>query len=228
MTNATRFAAVNLSRDAKNINPAVVDALAADDKPRSDFLRACLLKLGLHVSSQEQALPSLSPIHLSSMNTGGVQRVLAALKQENAITVEDDTEYIKGGVDTFILQRLSDAWSMSTITKAITNMVKDPHAKQVEDADPDKIIDYEKVIKKIVAHEEQPPTAQDTPYFNHDAYFLALEAYTSSDRRAMYANLHVGKYLMYGQVVTSTSTLLEKFVSPRPISSRCKERLTVM
>jgi len=161
------------------------------------------------------------------MNTGGVQRILTALKQENAITVEDDTEYIKGGVDTFSLQRVSDVWSMSTITKAITDTVKSPPPEQVEDDDPDKIIDYEKVIKKIMAHEGQPPTAQDTPYFNHDAYFPALEAYIASDRRAVYANLHVGKYLMYGQVVTSTSTLLEKFVLPRPTRPKYTKRLTV-
>jgi len=160
------------------------------------------------------------------MNTGSVQRVLAALKQENAITVEDDTEYIKGGVDTFSLQRVSDAWSMSTITRAITDTVKTPPTEQVKDDDPDKIIDYEKVIKKILAHEGQPPTAQDTPYFNHDAYFSALEAYINSDRRAHYANLHVGKYLMYGQVVTSTSTLLEKSVLLRPRPEYVK-RLTV-
>ena len=116
---------------------------------------------------------------------------------------------------------------MSNITKAITDTVKSPQAEQVEADDPDKIIDYEKVIKKIMAHEGQPPTAQDTPYFNHDAYFPALEAYIASDRRAVYANLHVGKYLMYGQVVTSTSTLLEKFVLPRPTRPKYTKRLTV-
>jgi biotin--protein ligase len=154
------------------------------------------------------------------MKSGGVQQILAAMKQENAITVDNDTEYIKGPVDTFSLQRVSDAWSMSTITRAITDTVKNAPAEKVEGDDPDKIIDYEKVIKKIMAHEGQPPTAQDTPYFNHDAYFPALEAYISSDRRAMYANLHVGKYLMYGQVVTSTSTLLEKYVSSHPTKLR--------
>jgi len=197
------------------MNPAVVDALTADDKSRSDFLRACLLKMGLHVSPQEQALPSLSPIHFSSVEPNAIRKVLVELQKENAITKEGDEEVIKGPVDTFALQRVSDVWSMSSVTKAIIDTAKaiSGQSGDAGDEDPDKIIDYEKIVKRLIAHEDQPPTAQEVPYFNHDAYFLAHHAYINSERRALYANLHVGKHLMYGQVVTSTSTLLEKYVS---------------
>jgi biotin--protein ligase len=208
-----RFAAVNLSRDAKNMNPAVVDALAADDKPRSDFLRACLLKLGLHVSPHEQALPSLSPIHISSMIPDGVKNVIAELEKENAITKEEEKELIKGQVDTFQLRQTSGAWSMANVTNAIEEAVPDTRAADADD-DSDKIIDYEKIVKRLIAHEAEPPSAQDAPYFDHDAYFAALETYINADRRALYSNIQVGKYLMYGHVVTSTSTLLEKYVRP--------------
>lgn len=205
---------------------AVHDALSADDKQRSDFLRACLLKLGLHVNQHEQALPSLSAIHFSSLETNGVRDVLAELQKEGSISVVDGKEMIKGAVDTFHIQRTSDAWSMGNVTKAITDTVKSVldtssgtaskptedniTAKENKEDDADKIIDYEKIIKKIIAHEDQPPTAQEAPYFNHDAYFAALSAYINSDRRILYSNIHIGKHLLYGQVVTSTSTLLEK------------------
>ena len=212
---------------------AVYDALSADDKQRSDFLRACLLKLGLHVNQHEQALPSLSAIHFSSMKANAVKNVLAELQKEGSIDIVDGREMIKGAVDTFDIQRSSDAWSMSNVVKVITDTVKNAldtlqdnttdttadnesvaaKAEEPETDDPDKIIDYEKIVKKIIAHEDQPPSAQEAPYFNHDAYFSALEAYISSDRRILYSNVHVGKHLLYGQVVTSTSTLLEKLVA---------------
>lgn len=225
-----RFAAVNLSKDAKSMKSAVHDALSADDKQRADFLRACLLKLGLHVNQREQALPSLSAIHFSSIERNGVRNVLAELQKEGSITLEDGQEMVKGAVDTFHIQRTSDAWSMSNVSKAITDTVntvrsavtgesasspttegaRTAQAEKTNEDDSDKIIDYEKIVKKIIAHEDEPPTAQEAPYFNHDAYFAALEAYISSDRRVLYSNVHIGKHLLYGQVVTSTSTLLEK------------------
>jgi biotin--protein ligase len=195
------------------MNPAVVDALAADDKPRSDFLRACLLKLRLHVSQHEQALPSLSSIHFSSMLPQGVKEVLAELERENAIMRENGKEMIKGQVDMFQLQRISDVWSMANVTKAIEETPSDAKGEEAEDDDPDKIIDYERIVKKLIAHEAEPPTAQDAPYFNHDAYFGALDRYINSDRRVFYSNVQIGKYLLYGHVVTSTSTLLEKYDS---------------
>jgi len=38
---------------ATGANSGTIDALAADDKPRKDFMKACLRKLGLSVNKME-------------------------------------------------------------------------------------------------------------------------------------------------------------------------------
>lgn len=198
------------------MNSAVVDALEADDKQRSDFLKACLLKLGMQVSPQEQTLPSLSPIHFSSIVPNGVENVLSAMEKDKSISTEEGREQIQGGVDTFVLERSSDTWSMGNVTRAISDTLKSTATSTGDDSssadEPDKIIDYDQIVKTLKVHEGDPPATHEVPYFNHDDFYAALEAYINSDRRTQNAGLHIGKYLIYGEVVTSTSTLLEKYV----------------
>lgn len=187
------------------MNAAVVDALAEDDKQRSEFLKACLLKLGLRVNQDEQTLPSLSAIHFSSPEEGGVVKVLTRLQED--IVHENGRELIKGQHDTFDISRYSSTWSMSNMMKAVSDATPGVEA---EDDTSDKIVDYDQIVKHIVAHEQEPPSAKETPYFNHAAYFSNLEAYQNSTRNSRYGGIQMGNHLMYGEVVTSTSTLLEK------------------
>ena len=187
------------------MNSAVVDALAEDDKQRSDFLKACLLKVGLRVNQDEQALPPLSAIHLSSFEEGGVAKVFSALQE--VVTHEDGAKIVKSQHDTFNISKYSSTWSMSNLTQTVTDT--NPGVEE-DDMSSDKILDYDQIVKKILAHEQEPPSAKETPYFNHGAYFSNLQAYLNSTRNLRYSEVQIGNYLMYGEVVTSTSTLLEK------------------
>ena len=210
-----RFAPVNLNKqDGGESYALVVDALAADDKARAAFLKACLLKLGLDINEREQTVPSLSRLHLSSQRASDVSELVFSWAQ--IITQDDGEEYIKSENDTFHLEKPS-RWSMGTLSGAVEAVasalgVESSKADEDRDGDGDRIIlDYNKVVKRLVAHETDIPSNKETPYFNHHAYFANLRHYRAQTRGI---DGNFGEYLMYGEVVTSTNTLLEKFASP--------------
>lgn len=68
------------------------------------------------------------------------------------------------------------------------------------------IVDYNAVVKHIVIHDELP-SSKITPYFNHHAFYSNLKAYQSQSREGA---AQFGASLMYGEVITSTNTILEK------------------
>ena len=178
-------------------------------------MKACLRKLGLKVNEGQNTIPSLSRLHLTSTKSPETTSILTALK-EITHTGDDGEEYIKDENDTFHLEKPS-AWSLSKLEDSLpgssTSQGDDTEASS--DAE-DKILDYSTVIKRLVVHEKDHPSGKETPYFNHQAYFSNLEHYQSQDRDA---NTDFGKYLLYGEVVTSTNTLLEKQAHHLPITT---------
>ena len=202
-----RFAAVNLDRESDVEGYGkVVQALVEDDKHRTDFLKACLLKLGLRVSQETTAVPSLSRLHLSSMLPNGALEILAGLQE--IVSIADGEEYIKDENDTFHLEKPS-AWSLGSLSKSLTGETSE---KTDDDGDDeDRIIDFNSVVKRLVVHEKEPPASKETPYFNHDAFYANLKYYESKTQEAKNG---FGNNILYGEVVTSTNTMLEKYTSP--------------
>jgi biotin---protein ligase len=181
--------------------------IASQDHLRINFLKACLSKLGLRVNQDQNAVPSLSRLHLSSSRPGNALEIMKRL--EDIVTVEEGENYIKDENDTFHLENPS-SWSKSgqgTITSDSSKEVADPSA----DAE-DRILDYSTVIKRLVVHEGELPSMKETPYFNHHAYFANLDYYNNknSNNKNSNADPRFGKNLLYGEVVTSTNTMLEK------------------
>lgn len=221
-----RFAAINLDKGHDNPDyPKIREALAADDKQRIDFMKACLSKLGLKVNQDDAGVPSLSRLHLSSAQSSDISELISTWT--DIITTENGEECIKAENDTFQLEKPS-AWSVANLTKALppavqailpgvsdsataatTTETKEPASVPNDEAD--KIVDYDKIIKRIVAHESSLPESKETPYFNHHAFFANLRHYNSAFRNPAAT---FGKYLLYGEVVTSTNTLLEKSAFP--------------
>lgn len=198
-----RFAAVNLDQESDTNGYAkVVEALAEDDGQRIDFLKACLLKLGLKVSQETTAVPSLSRLHLSSMLPNGTSKIMSGLQE--IVSVMDGEDYIKDDNDTFHLEKPS-AWSLGSLAKALTS---EENGKT--DDDEDRIIDYNTVVKRLVVHEKEPPSSKETPYFNHDAFYANMRYYESKSQEAKGG---FGNNILYGEVVTSTNTLLEKYIN---------------
>ncbi|KAI9682802.1 MAG: biotin holocarboxylase synthetase [Bathelium mastoideum] len=216
------FAGINLNRnDGGPEYPKLVDALLADDKMRVDFVKACLLKLGLQVNQEEQGIPSLSRLHLCSANPAEVAALVSSW--QDVITREGDEEFIQSEHDTFHLYK-SSTWSMRTVKEAVVNSVNavakqtglaganegaqsDPSDSRADAKLTDATMDNDKIIKVLELHEENHPSNKETPYFNHAAYFANLKAYNDKNRDSERC---FGKYLLYGEVVTSTNTMLEK------------------
>jgi biotin--protein ligase len=197
-----RFAATNL--EPKPEIPGfseVIATLAKDEKHRMDFVKACLTKLGLTVSD-EQNVPSLSRMHLSSLEPRDTANVLASL-QHLIQKDEHGEELLKDETDTFHIVEPS-TWRMVDLAKALPTESEQP-ADQL-DGSSDRIIDYKSVTKQILVHDSDHPTAKSTPYFNHHAFYANLQHYQSQLPSAT----TFGSHLLYGEVVTSTNTLLEK------------------
>ncbi|KAL1610265.1 biotin holocarboxylase synthetase [Paraconiothyrium brasiliense] len=76
-----------------------------------------------------------------------------------------------------------------------------------ESASPDRDIDYDKIIKRIVPHENELPSKQDTPFFDHESYYANLAHH---HQKAQNHSPTFGTNLLYAEVTTSTSTILEK------------------
>lgn len=199
-----RFAPANLEPkpDVPGFSD-VIKALATDEKQRMDFIKACLNKLGLTVSD-EQNVPSLSYLHLSSSDpaaTVGVMSSLSHLIEKD----EHDQEFLKDDNDTFHIIKPS-TWKMGDLAKALPSEADGQEPADQVDGSSDRVVDYNTVMKHIVAHEDDYPESKATPYFNHHTFYSNLLHYQSQVPGAS----NFGTHLLYGEVVTSTNTLLEK------------------
>lgn len=235
------FAPQNLSQIPSMPSYAsVIDGITATDTTRQAFLRLILQKLGLQVNEQEQAVPSLSRLHLTSHNLADVTDLVASWSE--IITVVDGDEYVKGENDVFRIEKEGSAWSVKELKRAVSAVsVKLPtlasvtgasgeNKEQVADSNVDKkkrktkeeeiqecieyttaaasdqILEYEKIVKAIVPHEKELPSMKET-LFHHEAFYANIRFYHTKLRNPAAA---FGKHLMYGEVVTSTNSLLEK------------------
>ncbi|KAI1362271.1 biotin-protein ligase [Xylaria arbuscula] len=200
------FAPANLSphHDIDGYNDLIA-SLKEGDADRVSFLKACLTKLGLEVSQESSGVPSLSRLHLSSITSSNVDDLLYSW--EDIITKEEDgEEYIKSEHDTFHLEKPETRWSMNELKDTlpkndITGELTTP-SRSTDEA----MIDYTTILKRIVTHERAWPEVKETPYFNHHAYYSGLRDYRREDTEAE----EWGDYLLYGEVLTSTNTILDK------------------
>ncbi|KAJ9225931.1 hypothetical protein DTO207G8_348 [Paecilomyces variotii] len=198
------FAAVNLDKKAGGPEYAkVVDALAEDDKARTDFLKACLAKLGLQVTQETTTVPSLSTLHLSALRPEDTSELLSSLRE--SITQEDGREYLKDENDTFFIEA-PNVWKMGKLEESLPEVEKKEEAKEEPAELVEGIIDYNKIVKHVVVHDELP-SSKATPYFNHYAFFSNLQHYRSKSSEPL---SEFGSQILYGEVITSTSTILEK------------------
>ncbi|KAG8631842.1 hypothetical protein KVT40_000982 [Elsinoe batatas] len=207
------FAAVNLGKGEENPKyPEIVAALAANDKPRVDFMKSCLTKLGLKVNQDSSAIPSLSRLHLSSSKTSNLSAIAQSLSE--VVATDSGDQLIKAEHDTFLIEQ-DGTWSVSNLKKALPTAVQNlvggdetaaGESKETSE-EQDKMIEYDEVVKRIVIHHAGIPESKETPYFNHNAFFANLEYIGGRLRNPSQA---FGQTLIYGEVVTSTNTLLEK------------------
>lgn len=164
---------------------SVVQTLREHDTERVQFLKSCLKKLDLKVNDEATARPRLTPLYLTSLKPGVLPKLLQDLKENIGF---DDSMLLKGTNDTF---RLHDA--QQSIDSSI-------HLnKQDEFEDPDT------AIKEVyVFPEGQLPDRKLTPYFNIYQYYTILSHLSGGQLGDL------GSTIAYGEVVTSTSTMIDK------------------
>ncbi|KAL6890649.1 biotin-protein ligase [Trichoderma evansii] len=181
-----------------NLNPQpeipgyseLVHRITADDRSRISFLKACLSELGLEVAEDDYTPPSLSSLHLTAIDNGKVTELLYDLG--DAIEKENGNEFVRAEADTFQIITQEDGLDLNELQSTLpqTETIDDPSS----------------VVKKIIFHEKKLPSDDLTPRFSHERFYSSLKQYRKLESGAG----QWGDVLMYGDVVTSTNTLLEK------------------
>ena len=168
-----------------------IEVLRVNDLSRRKFLQNCLMKLGLRVNKDvEVTVPRITPIYLSSyMNQSLIIETLDRLKQ--------NLDIIHG-----------NTWEDTNDTFCLHKEDEDDHEYfmesgegQLEHQNANEAIKHLKVFTS-----KELPGSKETPYFNMQAYFNELEALWRNSNSTPGA---IGALLGYGEVVSSTNTLLD-------------------
>ncbi|KND86949.1 Biotin--protein ligase, partial [Tolypocladium ophioglossoides CBS 100239] len=192
------FAAVNLHRhpDVAGYDE-LIRRLTADDQARISFLKACLGRLGLEVSQEDTTVPPLSSLHLSAVDNTMVTELLCAW--EEVMDKEDGRELIRAEADTFHVQSEENSLGVEELQHALPST-------EGESAKDGGLVDYAAITKRIIPHEKSLPNPDLTPRFNHKQFYSSLKRFQATEEGAE----EWGNILLYGDVVTSTNSLLEK------------------
>ncbi len=239
-----RFAPQNLHKiPSLPSYTTLIDDIIATDSTRQEFMRLILQKLELQVNEQEQVVPPLSRLHLTSHNPAAVSALVESWSE--IVTIVDEDRYVKGENDVFRIEKPESIWSMKELKRAASTMPanlptlaslagaseeeKPQYKEEVETKEEEKrpktvaeeiqecveytatsasdqILDYDKIVKAIVTHDTELPSTKETP-FHHEAFYANLRFYHQKFQNPAAA---FGRHLMYGEVVTSTNSLLEK------------------
>jgi biotin---protein ligase len=183
----------------------MIEELAADDKQRMEFMKACLVKLGLTVNHDEEDLPTLSPIFLSCLRPTLIKELIASWKK--IATTENGEKYINDEIDRFHLVTRSRL-SLETLSQALPSKLLQGEGTEKPSAIESHILlDYITITKELLIHDTGYPSSDDTPAFNHSSYYSNLLKYQTMSAETI---LTFGDYLLYGELMTSTNSLLEK------------------
>lgn len=140
----------------------------------------------------------MSNLHLSSINNTEVTEVLCSW--ESVIEKEAGRELIRGEADTFQIHTEQSTLDLDKLKDSLPGADKSK-GSEIGGAD------HEFATKSIIAHESILPSVKETPHFDHKLYYSSLKGFQLLEKDAE----DWGKLLMYGEVVTSTNTLLEKY-----------------
>ncbi|KAF9926001.1 biotin holocarboxylase synthetase [Linnemannia zychae] len=188
--------------------PNVVSRLLETDPQRLLLARSLLKKLGLKLSQPEissaqataqddsaspvalppgaiMGIPDLTPLYLASVEPVYTDQIAQSLK---AIATSEGL--IKEPNDTF--QLIASPQQTLPVHTSTLSETADGESE-------------EKIIKNLVVCRDEGPSASKTPHFVMNDYFQHLKAI-----RPAHQHLTFGNSLLYGEVVTSTQTMLDK------------------
>lgn len=222
-----RFSANHLSPLGEGLDPEVVTALETDDALRIRFLQSCLSKLGVRSNQRAEAKPSLSAIHMSTNDPSVSLEAMFQRWTGSSVKGKGSCsfEFEQDAFDVQFSSRSEE--SLAKVTRAAVEAIENIHIAGTDDSEvvestddtseaktssakPD-LTGCETAAKTLVFHDRSLPSSDDTPQFDHHAYYSALTHYKTLLRTTINADtIDFGGTLLYGETVTSTSTLLEK------------------
>lgn len=164
----------------------IINKLIETNESRQLFLRSCLQKFGLTVNENEIVRPRLTPITFSSPIAGQVSSIVKEIVDNVGLQGESN-DLIKGNTDIIRLHQGEEPNSAHQLNK------------QEEFEDPDT------AVKELYVFSDSLPDRRLTPYFDIKQYFRYLQEYYGSLTPGS-----AGATLLYGEVVTSTSSMLDK------------------
>lgn len=179
----------------------MVSNLEAANGVRVEFMKSLLQKMGLKVNPQEIPIPSLSRLYLTSAYPPSLKHLVEKWREDIGFGGKHENE-MDGTNDKFRI------WDASHQEKYTTSNTLTDANEELKDTDSSPI-DLDKIIKDIDVYYQGLPDTKLTPVFNHKLYYNSLEQYRKALGPGVASNM-VGTSLLYGEVVTSTSTMLFK------------------
>ncbi|KAI9056285.1 class II aaRS and biotin synthetase [Trametes sanguinea] len=198
------------------------DALKEAEEGRIRILRETLADLGLTLPSQPSnvARPTPQVLTAAAWRSGVVRRILQSLDVPDLDGVGEKGHELKDSNDTFVLHPAS----------AASRVLGEPHAERYPSEDP---ATWNPKHLVVFGEGEMPPR-EFVPRFDLRTYYAALEKARQEQRcPESYPDLGwgMGEALLYGDVVTSTQTMLDKNMRllstlPTPLLSLASSQLT--
>lgn len=172
---------------------AILDALESHNHRRKQFLHACFINLRLDsdLSGADLSSPSLSKLHLICPKPQDLRDLTTSLRMISDQPIQKDGLFtIHGGNDSFLLEtRLLSLDSIKDEYDAPEATGNSTH---------------------VIVHSVRTPPLEAMPHFDTLLYFQELER-----QQERWEHKGWGHILLYGEVVTSTNTILDRYmISP--------------
>lgn len=165
---------------------------------RVELMRSLLAKLGLKVDQSPVPIPGLSRLCLSSSSSTAIPELIEKIKTE--IGLEDNV--LKGSNDTFHLNDSNDHF----FSESQPQIVQESSVTEDELFNPN----IDKVVKEIDVYYSGYPDDKIVSNFDHALYYNSLENFRNEYAQIGATGEEIGSVILYGDVVTSTSTMLYK------------------
>lgn len=195
------FSAQLLKYDGNDKYRHVIDALRQPlaEQQRREFLKGCLKKLGLRVIEEvNNTIPALTPVHVVSMDRERIRKIV--------LDIREHLDLVNGNLwedanDTFILNEVDNEGHVSSGIESFSGLSSNTDTYG-NAALPDPNLEP----KDLHFYSEgNIPATQKTPYFDIGTYFNRIQQL----RGGSGATGPIGTVLGYGEVVTSTNTLMD-------------------
>jgi biotin--protein ligase len=158
-----------------------------------ELFRAYVGNLGMKLEKREDKELQLSAIHISSITPAKAQKLKDSWQE--LILTRDETEYI---VD------MKDIFRIETVT-AEGSVANDTNERALPAVDHSRGSDL-----CILVHFEDYPSHEETPLFDRNEFYSSLKQFRSFSSQQLDDFGSSLMHQMYGQVMTSTNTILEK------------------